>query len=304
MEKLKGKVFNIQPYSIHDGPGIRTTFFFKGCPLSCKWCQNPESQCFQEQLLVVKSRCTGCGACVDVCPSGAIQIIDGTASTNREKCSVCRKCTLVCPSEIREICGKDYTIDELMKYALEDKLFYDGSGGGITVSGGEALSQADFVYLFLKECKAAGIHTALDTTGFATWDKLEKITQYTDLVLYDVKHMDSQIHKKLTDVPNEQLLDNLRKLSHENVEIYIRIPVIPGMNDSDENIKATAEFVKNELGGRYKTFLLPYHHLGDAKLENLEVKEGFLDIEQPTDEHMQHLKSIFDTQNLECQIGG
>lgn len=304
MTDIKGTLFNIQPYSIHDGPGIRTTFFMKGCPLSCKWCQNPESQSFQKQLLVVKNRCTGCGKCVGSCPVGAVRMEGGISATDREKCTACGSCIQSCPAESREICGKEYTVEELMKKALADKLFYDGSGGGITVSGGEPLAQADFVCEFLKCCQEAGLHTAVDTTGFADWERAEQVFQYADLVLYDLKHMDSETHKRLTGVPNGQILENLKKLSREKNEIYIRIPVIPGMNDSDENIRATADFVKHELGGRYRTFLLPYHRMGESKLESLEEAGGFLHIDPPREEHMEHLKGFFDELGLKSQIGG
>ena len=304
MTEIKGNLFNIQPYSIHDGPGIRTTFFFKGCPLSCKWCQNPESQSFHKQLLVVRNRCTGCGQCVKVCPAGAVSIRKGIAATDRLRCTVCGQCILECPEQIREICGESYTITSLMKRALADQIFYEGSGGGITVSGGEPLFQSEFVRDFLKECKREGLHTAVDTTGFASWESARSVFQYADLVLFDLKHMDSEIHKILTGVGNEQILENLKRLSKEEVEIYIRIPVIPGMNDSDDNIQATADFVKRELGGRYRTFLLPYHRMGESKLESLEVEEGFLHIEPPTEAHMQHLKGFFDALGLDCQIGG
>ncbi len=304
MSDLKGKIFNIQPYSIHDGPGIRTTFFFKGCPLTCKWCQNPESQLMKNQLLVVRDRCVGCGRCVAVCPNGAIEIVDGKAKTDRSKCTVCGACVPLCSDDLREVCGEEYTVEELLKKALADKLFYDGSGGGITASGGEVLMQADFVAEFFAACQAAGLHTTLDTCGFGAWEKLEKIAKHTKLVLYDVKHMDSAIHKELVGVPNELILDNLKKLSKMDVEIYIRIPVIPGMNDSDDNIRKTAEFVKNELGGRYKSFLLPYHRMGESKLNSLEETQGYLDLEPPTQEHMEHLKGFFDALGLDSQIGG
>lgn len=304
MSELKGNLFNIQPYSIHDGPGIRTTFFFKGCPLSCKWCQNPESQSSKRQLLMTKNLCIGCGACQKECPLGAIEIKDRVAVTNRSICTACGTCVACCPKEGREICGKEYTIEELMKYALSDKIFYDGSGGGVTVSGGEVLLQSEFVAAFLTECQKNDIHTAVDTCGFAIWEMAKSVFEHANLVLYDLKHMDSEQHKILTGVPNEQILENLKKLCHMDAEVYIRIPIIPGMNDSEKNIRATAEFVKNELAKKCKSFLLPYHHLGESKLDSLEEKSGYLNLNPPTDEKMQKLKSIFDELGLECQIGG
>ena len=191
-----------------------------------------------------------------------------------------------------------------MKYALADRIFYEGSGGGITVSGGEVLSQADFASAFLRACREEGLHIAVDTTGFAPWETAWKVFQYADLVLYDVKHMDARIHKELTGVTNERILDNLKKLSNKACTIYIRVPIIPGMNDSDENIRATALFVKEALQGRCKTFLLPYHRMGESKLESLDSREGYLGIPAPSQAHMEHLKSFFDELQLECQIGG
>ena len=220
MSELKGNLFNIQPYSIHDGPGIRTTFFFKGCPLSCKWCQNPESQSSKRQLLMTKNLCIGCGACQEKCPLGAIEIKNRIAVTNRSICTACGACIDCCPKEGREICGKEYTIEELMKYALSDKIFYDGSGGGVTVSGGEVLLQSEFVAAFLRECQQKGIHTAVDTCGFAAWEKAKSVFEHADLVLYDLKHMDSEQHKILTGVPNEQILENLKKLCYMDAESY------------------------------------------------------------------------------------
>lgn len=304
MKELIGKIFNIQSYSIHDGPGIRTTVFMKGCPLDCLWCQNPESKRKDSQLLVVKDRCVGCGRCVHSCPHDAVRLDSGVAVTDRNLCTVCGDCISICPENIREICGEEISVSLLMQRALTDRLFFENSGGGITVSGGEALVQADFVAEFFRQCKNEGIHTALDTSGFAPWKSLKKVIDYTDLVLFDLKHMDSQVHCQLTGVPNECILDNLRRLSRERTEIYIRIPVIPGMNDSDENIKATAYFVLKELGGRFKTFLLPYHPMGEAKLENLEEEEGFLHLAPPSQAHMEHLKGFFDALGLDAQIGG
>lgn len=304
MENIMGKIFNIQPYSIHDGPGIRTTVFMKGCPLHCLWCQNPESQKTENQLLVSRERCVGCGQCVHVCEKDAVHIVFGKAVTDRKRCNVCGKCVDVCPEGIREVCGEEISVSKLIEKVLADRIFMENSGGGVTVSGGEALVQADFVAEFFKELKMLGIHTALDTSGFASWEQLEKVVRYTDLVLYDIKHMDSLEHCRLTGVPNEKILENLKKLSKENVDIYIRIPVIPGMNDSDKNICAVADFVHDELGGKYETFLLPYHRMGEAKLENLEEKDGFLHLEPPSSEHMEHLKHFFDKRDLPVRIGG
>ena len=246
----KAMIFDIQRNSFVDGPGIRTTVFFKGCNLRCKWCHNPESQSFEKQMMFYKDKCTGCGKCHEVCPN------------HLKKCDFCGKCELYCPAEARKICGREYTSDEVFAEVIKDKAFYDNSGGGVTFSGGECMLQLDFLCEILKKCKAAGIHTAVDTAGNVPWKSFEKILPFTDLFLYDIKAFGAELHRKDTGVSNELILENLKNLSGR-ADIIVRIPVIGGYNDNDEEIRQIADFLKQIK--IIKAELLPYHAMGEHK---------------------------------------
>jgi pyruvate formate lyase activating enzyme len=237
-EKTQGKIFNIQHYSIHDGPGIRTTVFFMGCPLRCLWCQNPESQGFQPVIFFDAGKCVGCGQCVEACPEGAIQVIEGKSQTNRDQCKGRGNCVEVCPYDARSLMGRNAIAGEVFEAVNSDAIFYQNSGGGVTISGGDPVAQPDFAISILKLCRDAGIHTAIETCGFAKWDILKAILDYTDLVLYDIKHMDATRHKKYTAVSNELILDNAKRIrAGLNLPMLARLPIIPGYNDSLENLK-------------------------------------------------------------------
>ncbi len=299
-------VFNIQTYSIHDGPGIRVTVFVKGCPLRCIWCANPESNEAKSQLMTYATKCTGCGRCIPVCPKNAISISmedKPHAVTDRNLCVNCGECIDICPAEAREISGKETTVEEVIKKVLKDKIFMDASGGGMTVSGGEPLMHAEFVSCLLYAAKKEGLHTAIETCSFGSREAVDKVYEWIDLALLDVKHMDSEQHKKLTGVPNEVILDNIRYIHNElKKPVIIRVPTIPGCNDSEENIAATARFAK-ELGDDVSVNLLPYHRLGESKNQSL-GKEMNMSIDVPTDEHMQQLLSIVESYGVQCKIGG
>ena len=306
--ELKAPIFNIQTYSIHDGPGIRVTVFEKGCPLHCKWCANPESNSARPQLMTYSAKCTGCGRCVEKCPNGAISIGQKNGKyisiTDRSKCVNCGACVDICPCEAREIAGKEKTVREVLDQVLKDKLFIDASGGGMTISGGECLVHPDFTEALLRAAKEAGLHTAVESCSFAPREVIDQVHRYVDLALLDIKHMDSAVHKELTGVPNEQILSNIKHIYHDlKKTVAIRVPTIPGYNDSDENIDRTARFVREELGPDVQVHLLPYHRLGESKNESL-GREMDMSIEVPSDEHMQHLKSIVEGYGLYCQIGG
>ncbi len=303
-ENTQGFVFNIQHYSIHDGPGIRTTVFLKGCPLRCVWCQNPESQTSPPQLFFTAEKCTGCGACADVCPEKAIKIIDGKSRTDRALCQGLGKCAKVCPNEARTVMGKKMSAAEVFTDVNADAVFYRKSGGGVTISGGEPLAQPDFTLEILKMCKEAGLSTALDTCGYAGWDVFKKVLPYVDVVLYDFKHMDAETHRKLTGVSNELILENAGKIIREfpGIMFVARIPVVPGCNAGLENITRAARFIK-ALGKPVKVHLLPYHRLGETKYERLE-KLGTLAITPPAAESMEELRRAVESCGLESVIGG
>ncbi|HEY93534.1 MAG TPA: glycyl-radical enzyme activating protein [Dehalococcoidia bacterium] len=244
----KGIVFNIQHYSIHDGPGIRTSVFLKGCFLRCIWCQNPESQSLKPDLFYFEERCTGCGRCAATCPANAIEIIETKSYTDRGKCNGAGECIQVCPNDARNLMGKEMTAQEVFQKVKGDELFYKRSNGGVTLTGGEPLFQPDFSKNILLLCRQAGIHTAIETCGFADWEQFKDVLQYTDLVLFDLKHMNSEKHCEYTGIPNELILENVRKIHHElGIPIRARIPVIPGYNDSVQDIHEFAKFVVNEL---------------------------------------------------------
>ena len=306
--ELTAPVFNVQTYSIHDGPGIRVTVFVKGCPLRCRWCANPESNLARPQLMTYAAKCTACGRCVAACPQKAVSI--GTlhdkpcAITDRELCVECGACVDVCPCEAREIVGREKTVREVLEQVLKDKLFIDASGGGMTVSGGECLAHPDFTEALLYAAKEQGLHTAIESSSFASEAVFDQVLRYVDLALLDIKHMDSDIHRELTGVPNEQILSNIRHAVHDlKKNVTVRVPTIPGYNDSEENIRATARFVKEELGPDVGIHLLPYHRLGESKNESL-GKVMDLSVSVPSDEHMQGLKRIVESYGLYCQIGG
>ena len=305
LEETQGKIFNIQHYSIHDGPGIRTTVFFMGCPLRCWWCQNPESQGFQPVIFFDGEKCVGCGQCVEACPEGAIQVIEGKSKTNRDQCKGHGNCVEVCSYDARSLLGRNATAGEVFEAVNSDSIFYQNSGGGVTISGGDPVAQPDFAISILKLCREAGIHTAIETCGFAKWDILKAILDYTDLVLYDIKHMDAAIHKKYTAVSNELILDNAKRIRAElNLPVLARLPIIPGCNDSLENLESAARFIAHELGNEVKVHLLPYHRLGETKYERMEINEGCVHIEPPSDERMEELKKMFESFGLTVAIGG
>lgn len=304
-EDIKGVIFNIQHYSIHDGPGIRTTVFLKGCPLRCRWCQNPESQDSKPVIFFNAEKCTGCGMCREACPEAAIRIIDGKSATDRGLCKGMGKCAEICPNEARSLMGRYMSGAEVFEDVNSDAIFYQNSGGGITLSGGDPVGQPAFSIDILKRCRDAGIHTALETCGFAKWDILKSILEYTDLVLYDIKHMDPARHKQYTGASNKLILDNAKRIRLEfKLPVLARLPIVPGYNDSPENMSTSAQFIASELGKEVQVHLLPYHRLGETKYEMMEKPGGCVRIEPPGDECMQELKKIFESFGLTVLIGG
>lgn len=282
-----GIIFNIQKLSIHDGPGIRTTVFLKGCPLKCLWCANPESQGKEPEVACFPLRCTGCGYCRDICPSGAI---GRDLSIDREVCTQCLKCGEECYAEGKKTIGRSYTAKEVIEEVIKDREFYEKSGGGVTFSGGEPLMQWDFFMECLRLCKEAGIHRAVETTGMTSEEKLLKAASFLDLVYFDLKHMDEKKHNLLTGVSNSQILKNFRKLTSIHRNVTARIPVIPGCNDEEENIRQTAAFAAE--CGAAGLELLPYHRLGVGKYTSLGREYCLTDREEPEKDHMKKLLEI------------
>jgi pyruvate formate lyase activating enzyme len=288
MKTEKGVIFDIQRYSIHDGPGIRTTVFLKGCPLRCFWCQNPESQAIKPEIFFDRDKCTLCKRCIAACPTGAARLSEAIMAIDRGLCTGCGKFVEVCPAEARRLIGRTVTADEVMLHVLKDVRFYAHSGGGVTLSGGEATAQPHFALSLLQKCKEAGLHTALDTCGYASWTQLKKLLAYTDLVLYDIKHLDPRRHLAATGRDNRLILANIRKIAGWK-PFRIRIPLIPGFNDSPEEVRAIARFVKNELNSE-DIDLLPYNRLGEGKYAFLDKSHSQLQTQD--DCRVQALESL------------
>lgn len=292
-----GLVFNIQHYSVHDGPGIRTIVFVKGCPLRCQWCSNPESQQLQPQLGFNPNKCIGikaCFRCTEVCTYGAIKLNTEESdriSIDRELCKDCLQCTDVCPSKALQVFGKPTTIAEAIKEVEKDSVFYARSGGGLTFSGGEPLMQADFVAATLKEARKRRLKTTIETCGYADWASMEKVCQHLSSIIMDIKCIDSEKHKKFTGASNELILDNFNKLCEQfpNLPKLIRTPVIPGFNDTEEDIKAIVDYIKGKANLKYE--LLKYHRLGQQKYHSLGRKYILRDA-QLDDEKFEKLKEI------------
>lgn len=260
-------IFNVQKFSVHDGPGIRTTVFFKGCPLRCQWCHNPESQEGLPELVYDREKCTLCRRCLSACARGAIQIADNSLLTDRDHCHACGHCADRCLSGAREVAGKKAVLHDLLREIEQDRVFYEQSGGGVTFSGGEALSQIDALAELAYACKSRGLHVAVDTCGYAPFASFERILEYTDLFLYDVKHMSDTAHRQYTGQGNDLILSNLRRLAAAGANIALRLPLIEGVNTHDENIEALAVFIRDIR--LIQVNLLPYHNTGSSKYARL-----------------------------------
>jgi pyruvate formate lyase activating enzyme len=298
-----GIVFDIKKFSIHDGPGIRTTVFLKGCPLRCWWCHNPEGLAREPDLIIRPSRCIRCGACVEACEQGAISLGDGAASTDRELCVLCGACVEVCYAEAREIVGREMTVAQVMAEIERDVAFYDESGGGATFSGGEPLLQPGFLLALLRVCQEREIHTAVDTCGFAPWEAFEGVREQVDLFLYDLKLMDDARHRQFTGVSNELILGNLQALASQGHAITIRMPVVPGINDDDENVRQLGAFVA-DLPQVDRVDVLPYHHIGSEKYGRLNRVYGLPETHSPSDEGIARIVRALEGFGLQARIGG
>lgn len=305
-EKNKGLVYSIQRYSIHDGPGIRTLIFFKGCQMKCPWCSNPESQNSCREIAFSAGKCRDCGKCAKVCAPGAIDL-QAQNRIDRSKCDLCGLCVRSCPNEAYTIFGKWMTVDELIAEVEKDRPFYRKSGGGITVSGGEPTLQYEFIREFLKECKNRGLDTAIETHGYAQWNIIESLAPYIDLFQTDIKHMNSELHEKVTGYPNNQILNNIRSLAIDaKKKVAIRIPLIPGFNDTDENIQAVAEFARQINAGGYlhMVHILPYHAMGQSKYEALDRIYSMKGVRTPDAGNVMRFVNMLKSYGLPAQQGG
>ena len=302
-ENIKGIIFNIQRFSLHDGPGIRTTVFLKGCPLRCLWCRNPESIDPDPELMFDEEKCISCGKCLSICEKGAIkQTNDGKVTIIRELCDVCSACGKVCPSNAIKIVGRIVTVEEVMKEILRDLPFYRNSNGGVTASGGEPLFQPEFTEILFKAAQKEGINTALDTSGYSTWKVFEKILKATDFLLYDLKCMDSERHKKYTGVTNKLILENLVKADKLGLPIFIRVPVVPDANFAgEEDFKNLANFL-SRLNNVVRVDLLPYHTLGEAKSRRL--GKPFIRFKEPDENFIKRFRGILEDVGLKTSVGG
>ncbi len=300
---VAGYVFDIKKYAIHDGPGIRTTVFFKGCPLRCRWCHNPESWKATPEPSFRQGRCVRCGRCETVCQGQAITFPDGFPVTDPEKCVLCGDCTTSCPAGAREIVGEPMTVADVMTEIVKDVIFYDQSGGGATFSGGEPLMQPDFLLGLLNRCRAEGIHTAVDTTCHARDDLMRRVGEAADLFLCDVKHMDSRKHEQYTDVPNDLILNNLRMLAGAGKKLIVRIPIVPGFNNDRTNIENTARFVQS-LPTVRRIDILPYNRGGLEKAVRLAAGFDLMESRSPSDEQMAEIARTLRGYGFEVTIGG
>lgn len=297
-----GTVFNIQKFSVHDGPGIRTTVFLKGCPLQCKWCSNPESQSFNPSVFFDKNKCIECGLCVSVCPQNAISK-DKNNKVDQSKCDGCGLCVEICPTKALEISGKKMSVKEVIDEVNKDALHYRRSGGGITLSGGEPLAQPDFAEALLKSAKSRGINTAMETTGLASSEVIDRIIPLVDMVLLDIKTFFPEKHKQFTGVDNKQILTNALHISKIAKSVSIRIPLISGFNDDEVSIKAIAAFA-NYMSNVKRVHILPYHNYGQGKYNLLNRVYDCDGFKTPEDDKVEILQKIIEDTGIECVIGG
>ncbi len=298
-----GIVFDIRKFSLHDGPGIRTTVFLKGCGLRCVWCHNPESQSPRPELILYPERCIGCEACLEACPEGAIQRAeDGRLITSAERCTRCGECLDVCYAEARAFAGETMTVEQVMAEVQRDAAFYEESGGGVTFSGGEPLAQPDFLLELLQACRARGLHTTLDTCGYAAEATLNRVRPFVDLFLFDLKVMDDDRHRAATGVSNAPIQRNLRLLAAHGHRVIVRVPIIPGYTDDEANIRQIGAFASKI--GLTQVDILPYHRLANDKYTRLNRPNPLPDLTPPTETRLAEIKHTLESYSLQVRVGG
>lgn len=303
MNRAKGIVFDIMHFSVRDGPGIRTTVFLKGCPLRCQWCHNPESQSPKPELMFRPNLCIGCLECLEACPEGAIRTDGDVPVVDPERCVLCAACTEACTADARQIAGRELSVPDVMAEVLKDRPFFEESGGGVTISGGEPLQQPDFLAALLQTCQLEGLHTALDTSGLAAWDTLKSIAPLVDLFLFDIKAVDDETHIRFTGVSNRLILENLARLSRSGARILLRVPLIPGVNDSPQAVQALGELACG-LPGLLGVELLPYHEAGVEKYRRLNRIYPLETAHPHERKHILEIAASLRQYNLPIKVGG
>jgi len=300
----KGTIFDIKRYAIHDGPGIRTTVFFKGCNLLCPWCHNPEGIDKEQEIMYDPQKCAeDCLDCVSACPQKAITKTGKQVSIDRSRCDLCGDCEEACAYEAVKIIGREVAVQEVLDEIQKDRIFYEESGGGVTLSGGEPLAQPEFLMCLLDELEKKDIHTVLDTSGNVPFNLLDKVSEKVNLFLYDLKVMDEERHRRFTGESNILILENLKRLTGKDKKIIIRIPVLAGVNDDQENVRKTAEFLRR-CGSIRKINLLPYHRGGEEKYKRLERRKTFPKFHSPSQSKIQAMQEMFSAYGLTTKIGG
>jgi len=300
----KGIIFDVKRYAIHDGPGIRTTVFLKGCPLRCQWCQNPEGLELEPEIFWRENRCAeDCSACVTACTSRAVSKNGNRVVVDKEKCDFCRSCEDACVYDALEIVGREVSVEEIMEEIEKDRVFFDQSGGGVTFSGGEPLLQVDFLQGLMEEVKKSNIHVALDTSGYIPFQDLERVSDGVDLFLYDLKIMDDEKHRKYTGVSNKIILENLKRLSDKKKAIHVRIPLASGVNDDRKSILMFAEHLR-ALKNVKNISILAYHRGGCEKYRRLQKNEPLRTFQSPSKKRMEEAKNILRDSGFSVKMGG
>jgi pyruvate formate lyase activating enzyme len=296
-------VLSIDRMTFLNGPGIRTVILFKGCPLHCLWCSTPESQKADPEIALYPDKCTQCGQCISVCPLEAITLKGAMISIDRGLCNNCGKCAEFCHSEAIKVLGRSMSVEVLVEHVKKDMVFYKHSNGGVTLSGGEPLLNPDFMSELLQAFKKEGINVGVDTCGHVPWQNIESVLPYVDFFLWDIKHIDPERHRELTGVSNELILRNVRAVSERNIPLYIRFPVIPSYNDSEENIRATCELALDLLSV-VEVDLLPLHHLGKARYDSMNRNYPIAHLPLIPDHVLEEMKQLFESYGLKCHIVG